>query len=79
MQPNHLARAEDNRVRFVFDDAVVSFRLPASATFEDVARTWGEFTPQHHGNPIAIVVTMAASYTRLPLRCTPPLGPDKRQ
>ncbi len=59
MQFNNVAHAGDGRLRFVFDDAVVSFRLPANATLEDVARTWRELTPEHHGNPIAIDVTMA--------------------
>jgi hypothetical protein len=60
MQSVRLYHAEDNRLRFVFDDAVVSFRLAANATFEDIARTLAELAPQHYGDPLAIDVTLAA-------------------
>ena len=66
MQPNRVAHVGDSRLRFVFDDSVASFRLCANATFEDVARKWGELTPQHHGNPIAIDVTLAGSRSPSP-------------
>jgi hypothetical protein len=61
MYPIRLDNAGDNRLRFVFDDAVVSFRLAADATFEDVALTFDELAPQHHGNPVAIDVTLGSS------------------
>ena len=52
--------AGNNRLRFVFDEAVVSFDLAANSTFEDVARTLGELEPRRYGKPIAIDVTLAA-------------------
>ena len=61
MQPVHLDHAEDGRLRFVFDDAVVSLRLAANATFEDIARTLEELAPQHYGGPLAIDVTVGAA------------------
>jgi hypothetical protein len=51
--------ARDGRLRFVFDDAVVSFSLAANATFEDIARTFGELSNQRYGDPVAIDVTLA--------------------
>jgi hypothetical protein len=60
MQAVHLNHAEDSRLRFVFDGAVVSLRLAANATFEDIARTLEELAPQHYGDPLVIDVTLAA-------------------
>jgi hypothetical protein len=59
MQSIQVDHAGDNRLRFVFDDAVVSFNLAAHATFEDVAWTLGELAQEHHINPLAIDVTFA--------------------
>jgi hypothetical protein len=59
MQPIQVDHAGDNRLRFVFDGAVVSFSLAAHATFEDIARTLGELAQQHYNNPLAIDVTFA--------------------
>ena len=61
MQLNQVDHAGDSRLRFLFDDAVVSFSLAANATFEDVARTLDELAPQRYGNPVAIDVTLAVS------------------
>ena len=49
-----------SRLRFVFDDAVVSFSVAADATLEDIAQTFDKLASQHYGNPIAIEVTLAA-------------------
>jgi hypothetical protein len=46
------------RLRFVFDDAVVSETLAPDATFGDVAGRWSEVSSQHHGIPVAIAITM---------------------
>jgi hypothetical protein len=59
MQPIQVGHATDRRLRFVFDDAVVSFGLAAHATFEDIARTLGELSNQRYGNPVAIDVILA--------------------
>jgi hypothetical protein len=59
MQPIQVDHAGDNRLRFVFDDAVVSLNLAAHATFEDIAWTLGELAQQHCSNPLAIDVTFA--------------------
>jgi hypothetical protein len=40
---------------------VVSFSLAANATFEDIARTFGELSNQRYGDPVAIDVTLAGS------------------
>jgi hypothetical protein len=58
MQPIRQDHAEDSRLRFVFDDAVICLSLAADATLEDVARQWGEMAPQHPGSPVAIDVTL---------------------
>ena len=60
MQSPRTDIVESSRLRFVFDEAVISLDLAAHATFEDVARTLGELEPQRYGNPIAIAVTLAA-------------------
>lgn len=48
----------DNRLRFIFSDAVVAIRLAANATLEDIARTLGELPRQRYGDPLAIDVTL---------------------
>ncbi len=60
MYPIRTDNAGDNRLRFVFDDAVVSLRLAADATFADIAQTFAELAPRHHGNPVAIDVTLGS-------------------
>jgi hypothetical protein len=50
--------AENRRLRFVFDDAVVSLSLAADATLGDVAQQWAELLQRHRGQPIAIDVTL---------------------
>jgi hypothetical protein len=59
MQSVQVDHTGDTRLRFVFDDGVVSFSLAAHATFEDIARTLGELAQQHYSNPLAIDVTFA--------------------
>ena len=59
MQHFNVDHAGNNRLRFIFDDAVVSFSVAADATLEDIARTFGELAPQHYGNPLAIEVILA--------------------
>jgi hypothetical protein len=66
MYPILIDNARTNRLRFVFDDAVVSIRLAADATFADIAQTFGELEPRHHGNPVAIDVTLGCP-GRVPL------------
>jgi hypothetical protein len=58
MQPIQVDHTVDSRLRFVFDDKVVSFNLAANATFADVARTLGELANRRYGNPVAIDVTL---------------------
>jgi hypothetical protein len=54
-----LENDEINRLRFVFDDAVVSMGFPADATLEDVACSLDTLVPHHDDVPIAIDVTLA--------------------
>ncbi len=54
----NLKNAEINRLRFVFDDAVVSLGFPIDATLEDVACSLNALVPHHDGAPIAIDVTL---------------------
>ena len=61
MQSIRTDEAANGRLRFVFNDAVVSFGLVVNPTFEDVARTLADLEPQHYGKPVAIDVTLAAS------------------
>jgi len=50
----------NRRLRFVFDDAVLTFPLAAGATFEDIARTLAEVASRHAGEPVAIDITLPA-------------------
>ena len=60
MQPIQADHAEDRRLRFVFDDGVVSFGLAADVTFGDIARTLGELSSRRYGSPVAIDVTLGS-------------------
>jgi hypothetical protein len=55
----HTDQTTRGRLRLVFDDRVISHRLRADATFEDVAAALRELAPQRYGDPVAIDVTMA--------------------
>jgi hypothetical protein len=55
----HTDQTTLGRLRLVFDDRVISRRLRAHATFEDVAAALSELAPQRYGDPVAINVTMA--------------------
>jgi hypothetical protein len=46
-----------NRLRFVFDDAIIAVRLPPHATFGDVASLMDRLSTFHDGVPLAIDVT----------------------
>lgn len=50
----------DNRLRVVFDDAVISLPLASDATLEDIAWTFGELAPRHGGPPVAVAVILAS-------------------
>jgi endonuclease III-like uncharacterized protein len=58
MHPNHIDPAEDRRLRFVFNHAVVSLGLASDATFEDVARNLARLSTRHYGKPVAIDVLL---------------------
>ncbi len=55
-----LKNAEINRLRFVFDDDVVSLVFPGDATLEDVACSLETLGPRHYEAPLSIDVTLAA-------------------
>ena len=55
-----LENAEINRLRFVFDDDVVSLGFPVDATLEDVACSLDKLGPHHNNAPIAIDITLVA-------------------
>jgi hypothetical protein len=58
MRPFRTAQAEHARLRFVFNDKVVSLTLGAHATMGDIALVLSAFSPLDYGTPIAINVTM---------------------
>lgn len=58
MQPVPMNNAADGRLTFVFEDEVVSFRLDANATLEDIAHRLRELELQHYGDPLAIDITL---------------------
>ena len=66
--------AGSSRLRFVFDDAVVSLSLATNATFEDIAKMLGELAPLHPGNPVAISVVLGSPETEAVRRVLCPPG-----
>jgi hypothetical protein len=54
-----------NRLRFVFDDTVLSLDLAADATFADVAEALSGLSRTTRPGPIAIDVTVARRASRL--------------
>lgn len=58
MQPVQADHAKDSRLRFVFNDAEVSYSRAENVTFGEVARTLGELSNRRYGNPVAIYVTL---------------------
>ena len=60
MQPMQADHTGDSRLRFVFDDGVVSFGLAADVTFGEIARTLDELSSGRYGSPVAIDVTLGS-------------------
>jgi hypothetical protein len=61
MRSIHVHASEDeNCLRFVFYDRVVSFGLGADVTFGEVARTLSELARKHYGNPVGIDFMLAS-------------------
>ena len=60
MRPIQADHTGDSRLRFVFDDGVVSFGLAADVTFGEIARTLGELSRRRYGSPVAIDVTLGS-------------------
>jgi hypothetical protein len=58
MQRIQTDHAGDNRLRFVYSDAVISFSVPADVTFGEIAETFDELSIEHVSNPVAIDVTV---------------------
>ena len=60
MQPDQADHTGDSRLRFVFNDGVVSFGLAADVTFGEIAQTLDELSGRRYGRPVAIDVILAA-------------------
>jgi hypothetical protein len=71
MRTIRMNNAGDGRLRFVFEDAVLSFNLAASPTFEDIARSLRALAPRH-GELVAIDLTLAVSLATLASQDTGP-------
>ena len=50
--------AEGCRLRFIFDNAVVSLAVASDATIEDIARILGSLPGSRYGDPVAIDLTL---------------------
>jgi hypothetical protein len=61
MQSNQADLAEDNYLRLVFDDSVISIRLAAEATLGEIARRWDDLSSRHPHKPIAVDVIFGCS------------------
>jgi hypothetical protein len=53
MQVAQLHKSKRHRLRFVFQDRIVSFCV-ADLSFGEVARTLREQVPKHYGEPVSI-------------------------
>ena len=53
MQVDQLHKPKKHRLRFVFQDRMVSFCV-ADLSFGEVARTLREQVPKHYGEPVSI-------------------------
>jgi hypothetical protein len=58
MQPMQVDRAENSRLRFVFDDTVISFSLAADVTLGEIARRWGEISRRRYRKGVAVDVIL---------------------
>jgi hypothetical protein len=58
MQTVEVDQARDGRLRFLFNDAVVSFCLAADVTFGEVAQRLSQLPRRRYGSPVAIDVTL---------------------
>lgn len=61
---NQNARPSTTRLRFKFDDRVVTRDIPAGATYAVIASTLSELSTRHYGSPIAIYATFEATPRR---------------
>ncbi len=59
MQSVQVDHPRESRLRIVFSDTVVSFRLATDTTFGDIARTLDELPSQRYGHPVAIDITLS--------------------
>ncbi len=63
MRHTQIERSDDSCLRFVFDDAVLSFDIAVNATYADIAQALRKLSSQHHDIPVAIDVTFALART----------------
>lgn len=61
MKHTQNSTAPSSRLRVVFDDAVVMFKLAKGATYGDIAALWDDAALGHDGTTIAIAVTIDPS------------------
>jgi hypothetical protein len=59
-QTSQIDPAEESRLRFVFDDAVVSFCLAARPTIGDIAHRFAKLPRRRYGALVAIDVTLGS-------------------
>jgi len=58
MRPAHVSQPVGDRLRFVFQDAVVSYSIFGVVTLGEVARTMGELSRRRYHDPIAVNLTL---------------------
>ncbi len=51
-------RSSGHRLRFVFDDRIVSVTVSPDATFGEIARNLWNLPSRRYGHPVAIDVTL---------------------
>ncbi len=65
MQPVQIDHARESRLRFVFNDTVVSLSLATEVTLAEVAQKLDAFSTQRYGNPVAIDIILGSRESAL--------------
>ncbi len=50
----------ENRLRFIFNDTVVSLNLATEVTLEEIAQRLGTLSTRRYGTPVSIDITLGS-------------------
>jgi hypothetical protein len=66
MQSMQVEYAGPSRLRFVFNDTVVSLGVPAQITFGEIAQRFAALSDRHQDSPVAVDLTLSPSRRTAP-------------